>query len=149
MIYSPYNTFSWNCKDICWESIANCHHWASWTHSYHSLPHRGDNDPRSLQWRHNDHDGFSNHQPHGCLLNRLFGRRSKKTSKFRVTGLCVGTSPGPVNFPHKGPVTRKMFPFDDVIVSQIYLVCLHWYRVCDTTDAEISSLVPGRHACQL
>ena len=24
---------------------------------------------------------------------------------------------GPVNFPHKGPVTRKMFPFDDVIMD--------------------------------
>ena len=23
---------------------------------------------------------------------------------------------GPVNFPHKWPVTRKMFPFDDVIM---------------------------------
>ena len=34
----------------------------------------------SLHWRHNDHDGVSNHQPHGCLLNRLFRRRSKKTS---------------------------------------------------------------------
>ena len=66
-------------------------------------------------WRHNDHDGVSNHQSHGCLLNRLFRRRSKKTPKLRVTGLCVGTSPGPVNSPHKGPVTRKMFPFDDVI----------------------------------
>ena len=65
----------------------------------------------SLHWRHNDHDGVSNHQPHGCLLNRLFRRRSKKTSKLRVTGLCVGNSPGPVNSPHKGPVTRKMFPF--------------------------------------
>ena len=65
----------------------------------------------SLQWRHNDHDGVSNHQPQGCLLNRLFGRRSKKTSKLRVTGLCAGNSPGPVNSPHKGPVTRKMFPF--------------------------------------
>ena len=54
----------------------------------------------SLHWRQNDHDGVSNHQPHGCLL----------------TGLCVGTSPGPVNSPHKGPVTRKLFPFDDVIM---------------------------------
>ena len=35
----------------------------------------------ALQWRHNDHDGVSNHQPHGCLLNRLFGRRSKKNIK--------------------------------------------------------------------
>ena len=69
-----------------------------------------------LHWRHNDHDGVSNHQPHGCLLNRLFGRRSKKTSKIHVTGLCAGKSPGPVNSPHKGPVTRKMFTFDDVIM---------------------------------
>ena len=26
-------------------------------------------------------------------------------------------SPGQVNSPHKGPVTRKMFPFDDVIMN--------------------------------
>ena len=58
----------------------------------------------------------SNHQPHDCLFNRLFRRRSKKTSNLRVTGLCVGNSPGPVNSLHKGPVTRKMFPFDDVIM---------------------------------
>ena len=72
--------------------------------------------PNSLHWRHNDHDGVSNHHPHACLLNRLFRRRSKKTSKLRVTGLYMGNSSGPVNSPHKGPVTRKMFPFDDVIM---------------------------------
>ena len=27
---------------------------------------------------------------------------------------------GPVNFPHKWPVTRQMFPFDDVIMCIIY-----------------------------
>ena len=89
---------------------------------------------RSLHWRHNDHDGVSNHQPHGCLLNLLFRRRSKKTWKLRVTGLCVGNSPGPVNSPHKGPVTRKMFPFDDVIIS-------HWcglgHRRCNRGDIKI------------
>ena len=52
-----------------------------------------------LQWRHNDHDGVSNHQPDGCLLNRLFRRRSKKTSKLRVTGLCAGNSPVTGEFP--------------------------------------------------
>ena len=71
----------------------------------------------ALWWRHNDHAGVSNHQPHGCLFNHLFRRRSKKTSKLRVTGLCVGNSPGPVNSPHKGPVMRKMFPFDDGIMD--------------------------------
>ena len=53
----------------------------------------------SLRWRHNEHDGVSNHQPHGCLHNRLFGRRSKKTSKLRVTGLFEGNSPGTGEFP--------------------------------------------------
>ena len=33
------------------------------------------------------------HQPHECLLNRLFRRRSNKTSKLRVTDLCAGNSP--------------------------------------------------------
>ena len=70
-----------------------------------------------LRWRHNDNGGVSNHQPHYCLLNRLFRHRSKKTSKLRVTGLCVGNSPGPVNSPHKGPLTRNFFPFDDVIMQ--------------------------------
>ena len=71
---------------------------------------------KSLRWRYNDHAGVSNHQSRDCLLNRLFRRRSKKTLKLRVTGLCVGNSPRPVNSPHKGPVTRRMFPFDDVIM---------------------------------
>ena len=55
--------------------------------------------PISLRWRHNDHAGVSNHQPRGCLLNRLFRRKSKKTSKLRVTGLCAGNSPGTGEFP--------------------------------------------------
>ena len=70
-----------------------------------------------LRLRHNGPDCVSNHQPQQCLLNRSFRCRSKKTSKLRVTGLCAGNSPGPVNSPHKWPVTRKMFPFDDVIMT--------------------------------
>ena len=52
----------------------------------------------------------SNHQRLDCLHNHLFRCRSKKTSKLRVTGLCEGNS---------GPVTRKMFPFNDVIMMQV------------------------------
>ena len=91
-------------------------------------------------WRHNGCDGVSNHPPHDCLLNRLFRHRSKKPSKLHVTGLCEGNSPvtgefpgkftgdrwipreihrWPVNSPHKGPVTRNTFPFDDVIMNII------------------------------
>ena len=53
----------------------------------------------SLQWRHNERGGVSNHQPHNCLHNRLLRRRSKKTSKLRVTGLCVRNSPVTGEFP--------------------------------------------------
>ena len=90
----------------------------------------------SLQWRHNDHDGVSNHQTYGYLLNRLFKHRSKKTSKLRVTGLCVGNSPGPVNSPHKWPVTRKMFPFDDVIMSRVRGTYddIYFERLCNISD---------------
>ena len=69
-----------------------------------------------LRWRHNGRDGVSNHQPHHCLLNRLFRRKSKKTPKLRVIGLCARIHREPVNCPHKWPVTRKMFPFHDVII---------------------------------
>ena len=60
------------------------------------ITHHIDN---TLRWRHNGHDSVSNHQPPQCLLNRLFGCRSKKTSKLRVTGLCAGNSPGTGEFP--------------------------------------------------
>ena len=65
----------------------------------------------TLQWRHNRQDGVSNHRRLDYLLHRFFWRRSQKTWKHRVTGLCE------VNSPHKGPVTRGMFPFDDVIMK--------------------------------
>ena len=54
---------------------------------------------QTLLWRHNGRDGVSNHQPHDCLLNPLLRRRSKKTSKLRVTGLCAGNSPVAGEFP--------------------------------------------------
>ena len=87
----------------------------------HTFPHCNTdiscNYSHILRWCHNGCDGVSNHQPHGCLLNRLFRCRSKKTSKLRVTVLCVGNSPGTGDSPHKWPVTRKMFPFHDVIMN--------------------------------
>ena len=92
----------------CWKESPGfqSHQWYDGVMTWKRFPHY------SLQWRHNGHISVSNHQPHDCWLNRLFRRRSKKTLKLRVTGHCAGNSP--VNSPHKGPITRKMFPFDDV-----------------------------------
>ena len=72
-------------------------------------------------WHHSDvtmSDGVPNHQCPDCLFNRLFGRRSNKSSKLRVTALVVRRiHRWPVDSPHKGLVTRKMFLFYDVMVT--------------------------------
>ena len=65
--------------------------------------------PLTLQWRHNEPYGVSYHRRLDCLFSRLFRRGSKKTSKLRVTGLCEEICRWPVDFPHKGLITRKMF----------------------------------------
>ena len=53
----------------------------------------------TLEWPHNGLDSVLNHQPHDCLLNYLFRRKSKKTSKLRAIGICAGNSPGTGEFP--------------------------------------------------
>ena len=36
---------------------------------------------QTLQWRHNERDGISNHQPRDCLFNRLFKAQIKENIK--------------------------------------------------------------------
>ena len=94
-IVTCFNTTANILKVICsarWLSASNDSHYIS------NCP-ANDRNLTPLPWRHNGHDSVSNHQPHHCLLNRLFGCRSKKTLKLRVTGLCVGNSPGTGDFP--------------------------------------------------
>ena len=69
------------------------------------------------------------------IYSTIYSRhRSKKTSKLHITGLCEGKSPGPVNSPHKGPVTRKMFPFDIALLRMHRFRYLHqqtgpWFNI--------------------
>ena len=81
----------------------------------------------TLQWRHDGSDGFLNPQSHDCLLNRLFRRRSKKTPKLSLA-FVRGIHRSPVNSPHKWPVTPKMFPFDDVIMTHVAPMCESYHR---------------------
>ena len=53
----------------------------------------------TLQWRHNVCDGVSSHRRLDRVINRLFRRRAKKTSKLRVTGLSEEDSPVTSEFP--------------------------------------------------
>ena len=61
----------------------------------------------SLQWRQNGRDGVSNHQPHDCLLNRLF--RQRKHQSAASLAFVRGIHRWAVNSPHKWPVTWIMF----------------------------------------
>ena len=57
----------------------------------------------------------------------------------------------PVNSPHKGPATRKMFPFDDVIMDRVvrglgcitYTSCIriHSYHICIHINTNMFSFV--------
>ena len=70
----------------------------------------------SLQWRHNGRDSVSNHHPHPCLLNVYSGADQRKHQSSASLAFVRGIHRWAVNSPHKWPVTRKMFPFDDVIM---------------------------------
>ena len=58
----------------------------------------------TLQRRHNGRDSVSNHQPHDCLLNRYSDADQRKHRRSASQAFV------------RGIVTRKMFPFDDVIM---------------------------------
>ena len=75
-----------------------------------------------LQCRHNDRDGFQITGVSIVYSTVCSDADKKKTSKLHVTGLCERNSPRwLMKSPHKGPVTRKIFPFDDVIMDSCLL----------------------------
>ena len=77
----------------------------------------------TLQWLHNGRDDVPNNRRLNCLLNRFFRRRWKKIKAQRHWPLW-GDSP------HKGPVTRKMYPFDDVIMWCLHILITCVYQYC-------------------
>ena len=90
----------------------------------------------NLRWHHWQQscqiDGVSNHQPHDCLLNGLFKAQIKKHQSSASLAFVRGIHWWPVNSPCKGPETRKMLPFDDVIMGRIIQV-MGLATIVDTT----------------
>ena len=82
----------------------------------------------ALQWRHNERGSVANHQRLHCLLNGRFRRRSKKHQSSASVAFVRGIHRWPVNSPHKRPLTRKMLPFDDVIMYPLPSGLHHWYQ---------------------
>ena len=80
-----------NDDNVGFANMADCHFSPAFLHGWEGIA-------ISLEWRHNEHDSVSNHRRFD-LFNRAFLRRSKKTSKLLVTGLCEGNSPVTGEFP--------------------------------------------------
>ena len=80
----------------------------------HFLSTRVVNSRHTLQWGYIGRNGVLNHRRLDCLPDRLFRRRSKKTSKLRVTGLCDRNSSVTGEFPVQRVSNAEMFPFDFV-----------------------------------
>ena len=82
----------------------------------------------TLQWRHNERDGVSNHQLHDCFLDQ------KKHQSSASLAFVRGIHRWPTNSLDKGSVTRKMFPFDDVIMYRYTCPALRRQRQSITLE---------------
>ena len=78
----------------------------------------------SVQWRHNGSDGVSIHQPRHCLPIVCSDADERKHHSSASLAFVRGIHRWPVNSPHKWPVMRKMFPFDDVIMVNVCFALL-------------------------
>ena len=81
----------------------------------------------SLQLRHNKRSGVSNHRLAIVYLTVYSYADQRKHQIFASLAFVRGLHRSPVNSPHKGPVTRKMLPFDDVIMMKKSMTCTGSY----------------------
>ena len=89
--------------------------------------------PCPLRWRHNESDGGSNHRLTIVCSTVYAGTDQRKHQGSASLAFVRGINLWQVNSPHKGPVTRKMFPFDDVIMPLRRPQCIdctsrRWYN---------------------
>ena len=82
----------------------------------------------ALQRRHNERDGVLNH-----VYSTVYSGADQR--KLHAPGVCHRS---PVNSPHKGQVTRKMSPFDDVIILRVRRVSVKDKSVKNKSKKKIS-----------
>ena len=78
----------------------------------------------TLQWRHMGVMASSITSLTSVYSTVYSGADQRKYQRSTSLALVREIHRWPANSPHKGPVTRKMFPFDDVIMSP------HWPSQC-------------------
>ena len=96
----------------------------------------------SLKWCHNEHDGISNHQFLVFFSSICSGTDQRKYQSSTSLAFERGIHWWPVDSIHKGPVTQKMFPIDDIFMStndfiHILQGHLYWHRGSHTTIPDL------------
>ena len=79
----------------------------------------------SIQWRHNERDGVLK-SPAWRLFTQPFiqGADQRKHQRSASLAFVRGINRWLVTSPHKGLVTRKIFPFDDVMVMMMMMIMI-------------------------
>ena len=72
------------------------------------------------------------------------GRDQRKHQSSTSLAFVRGIHRSPVNSPHKGPVMRKMFPFDDVIMKTLLIM---WPWQIQDADETIKSQKTAHTSC--
>ena len=99
---------------------------------------------KSLQLRHNERIVVSNHEPHDWLLNQVFFQgvdHRNYQSSASLTSVW-GIDRWPVNSPHQGTATRKMFEFDDVFMLGYYAWAPDYHGGIATNQADLWVFTP-------
>ena len=100
----------------------------------------------SLQWHHNEPDNTS----HTIVYSTIYsGADQRKHQSSMPLAFVSGIHRSPVNSPHKGPVTLKMFSFGDVIMWGCFAGC--WCRMSVVgclSWTQINPILP-EHPCHL
>ena len=81
------------------------------------------------------------------------GADQRKHQSSAPLAFVRGIHRGPVNYPHKWPATRKMFPFDDVIMIFVLNLCDRYvkysYIIASTHANSMLDFSPIHHAYPL
>ena len=78
--------------------------------------------------------GFPDHRLFECLLNNSFFRINISSRYWPFVRV---NHPWPVDSPHKGPVTRKKFPFHDVFMLCLFLLRNGFVRISNSNSWRI------------
>ena len=90
-----------------------------------------------LRWRHNWRDGVSKHQARDVYSTVYWGADQRKHQSSASLAFVRGIHRWPVNSPHKGPVTRVMFPFHYIIMREYLHISPHFPRMGILTDLSL------------